>query len=65
MSEGTGGFFLKGDISENNTTELDWWPIFRIRSNDRLLLSAVFGQKPEKWPPFPGRDRYRLSKSLQ
>jgi hypothetical protein len=64
MSQGAGGF-LKGDISEKNTTELGGWPIFRIRSNDRLVLGTAFGQNPEKQPPFPGRNRYRLSKNPQ
>jgi hypothetical protein len=56
---------LEGDISEKNATEFGRWPIFRIRSNDRLVLGTAFGQNPEKRPPFPGRDRYRLSKSPQ
>jgi hypothetical protein len=64
MSRETEGF-LKGDISEKNTTEFGRWPIFRIRSNDRLALGTVFGQNPEKRPPCPARDRYRLSKSPQ
>jgi hypothetical protein len=64
VSQGAGGF-LKGDISEKNTTEFGRWPIFRIRSNDRLVLGTAFGQIPENRPPFPGRDRYRLSKSPQ
>jgi hypothetical protein len=42
MSKGVGGF-LKGDISEKNTTEFGRWPVFRIRSNDRLLLGTAFG----------------------
>jgi hypothetical protein len=64
MSQGAGGF-LKGDISEKNTTEFGRWSIFRIRSNDRLMLGTVFRQNSEKRPPFPGRHRYRLLKSLQ